>query len=83
MESPHTLDEVDVIISNAAKKHGVHWGRPIRNEEDAKGLWSWVARSFRLLEIFGLIMDGLRSRAKQLGQILVSSLILNRIFLTA
>jgi len=69
MENLNILDEVDVIISNAAKKHGVHWGRPIRNEEDAKRALELGCQIFPFAGDFELIMDGLRSRAKQLGQI--------------
>jgi 2-keto-3-deoxy-L-rhamnonate aldolase RhmA len=69
MENPNTLDEVDVIISKAAKKYGIHWGRPIRNEEDAKRALGLGCQIFPFAGDFELIMDGLRSRAKQLGQI--------------
>jgi len=69
MENPNTLDEVDVIISKAAKKYGIHWGRPIRNEEDAKRALELGCQIFPFAGDFELIMDGLRSRAKQLGQI--------------
>ena len=69
MENPNTLDEVDVIISQAAKKYGIHWGRPIRNEDDAKRALELGCQIFPFAGDFGLIMDGLRDRAKQLGQI--------------
>jgi 2-keto-3-deoxy-L-rhamnonate aldolase RhmA len=69
MEDPNTLNEVDVIISNAAKKYGIHWGRPIHNKEDAKRALDLGCQIFPFAGDFELIMDGLRSRADQLSQI--------------
>ena len=68
-KNQNSLDEVDVIISNAAKKHGVHWGRPIRDEEDAKRALELGCQIFPFAADFELIMDGLRSKADQLSMI--------------
>jgi 4-hydroxy-2-oxoheptanedioate aldolase len=70
MSNPNTLDEVDVIISNIAKKYGIHWGRPIRNEEDAKRALELGCQIFPFAGDFEMIMDGLKVRSEKLSQIL-------------
>jgi 2-keto-3-deoxy-L-rhamnonate aldolase RhmA len=51
VENPNTLDEVDVIISQAAKNMVSIGGALSVTRMTPKELWSWVARSFHLLEI--------------------------------